>query len=175
MVRGLTSITFVYVPREDRIMAAVNPGRADAWSCWFTRRLALAVLEHTAQYLASRSDLAQRAPAQFRGEAIAFERDAAIATTAPLMSVTPAATLQTSVTAAELGDRLTISQQGDIFRLELYGLSGEGAGGMVKRDELQRILQMLQIEVAKAAWLVPPANPQTGPAAAETGPKPARN
>ena len=74
MVRGLTSITFVYVPREDRIMAAINPGHANVWSCWLTRRLALAVLERATEYIASRSDLAQRAPAQFRGDAIAFER-----------------------------------------------------------------------------------------------------
>jgi hypothetical protein len=175
MVRGLTSITFVYVPREDRIMAAINPGHANVWSCWLTRRLALAVLERATEYIASRSDLAQRAPAQFRGDAIAFERDAAIATTAPAMSITPTAILQTSATAAELADRLTISQHGDGFRLELHGQSEEGAAGMVKRDELQRILQMLQAEVAKAGWLVPPAKPQADPTAAATAPKPARH
>jgi hypothetical protein len=30
MLRVLTSITFVYVPREDRIAVAINAGRADA-------------------------------------------------------------------------------------------------------------------------------------------------
>jgi hypothetical protein len=174
-VRGLTSITFVYVLREDRIMAAINAGHPDAWSCWLTRRLALAVLDRANEYLASRSGLAQRAPAQFRGEAIAFERDAAIATTAPAMSITPTATLQTSADVAELADRLTISQHGDAFRLELYGKSEEGAAGMVKGDELRRILQMLQAEVAKAAWLVPPAKLQAAPGAAATDPKPARH
>jgi hypothetical protein len=175
MLRGLTNITFIYVPREDRIMAAINAGRGEAWSCWLTRRLALAVLDRTAQYLASRSDLAQRAPADFRGEAIAFERDAAIAKTAPAMSVTPPAVLQSSASAAELADRLTISQQGDGFRLELRGLSEEGAAGMVKRDELQRILQMLHVEVGKAGWLAGPARPQAAPAAAAPDPKPFRN
>src|SRR5271170_6466406 len=131
MLRALASITFIYAPKEDRVVAAINAGRPDAWSCWLTRRLALTVLERTAQYLASRSDLAQRAPADFRGEAIAFERDAAIAKTVPAMSVTPAAVLQSSASAAELADRLTISQQGDSFRLELRGLSEEGAAGMV--------------------------------------------
>jgi hypothetical protein len=82
MLRGLTNLTFVYVPREDRIMAAINAGRPDTWSCWLTRRLSLAVLERTADYLASKSDLAQKAPADFRGEAIAFEREAAIIKTA---------------------------------------------------------------------------------------------
>jgi len=175
MVRGLASITFVYVPREDRIVAAINAGRPEAWSCWLTRRLALAVLDRANEYLASRSDLAQRAPAQFRGDAIAFERDAAIAKTAPAMSVTPPAILQTSASAAELADRLTISQLREGFRLELYGLGGEGAAGTVKRDELQRILQMLQAEVAKAGWAVPPPQPQSGPAAAASGLKPVRN
>jgi glutathione S-transferase len=157
-------------------MAAVNPGHPDAWSCWLTRRLALAVLDRANEYLASRSGLAQRAPAQFRGEAIAFERDAAIATTAPAMSVTPAAVLQTSLTAAELADRLTISQHADGFRLELYGLSEEeGAAGMLKRDELRRILQMLQAEVAKTGWLVPSAQSQADLLAAAADPKPARH
>jgi hypothetical protein len=174
MVRGLTSITFVYVPREDRIVAAINAGRPDAWSCWLTRRLALAMLDRANDYLASRSDLAQRAPAQFRGDAIAFERDAAIAKTAPAMSITPPAVLQTSASAAELADHLTISQLRDGFRLELHGQGEEGAAGSVKRDELQRILQMLQAEVAKAGWFVPPAQPLAGPAAGPTNP-PVRN
>ena len=88
MPRVLKSVTFVYVPREDRILAAINAGHPDAWSCWLTRRLALAVLERTTEYLASSSDLAQRAPADLRGEMAAFEREAAIAKTAPAMSVT---------------------------------------------------------------------------------------
>ena len=79
MLRGLKTLTFVYVPREDRVVAAINAGQSDAWSCWLTRRLALAVLERTTEYLQSKSDLTQRAPANLRTEMIAFERDAAIA------------------------------------------------------------------------------------------------
>jgi hypothetical protein len=175
MLRGLASVTFIYVPKEDRVVAAINAGRPDAWSCWLTRRLALAVLERTANYLVTKSDLAQKAPANFRGEAIAFERDAAIAKTARAMSVTPPEILQSSANTAELAERLTIAQQGDGFRLELHGQSGQGAAGMVKRDELQRILQMLQVEVAKAGWLAVPARPQAAPAAAAADPKPFRN
>jgi len=174
MLRGLTSITFIYVPKEDRIVAAINGGRPDAWSCWLTRRLALAVLERTAEYLVSRSDLTQKAPADFRGEAIAFERDAAIAKTARAMSVTPSAVLQSSANSAQLAERLTIAQQGDGFRLELHGQAGEGAAGMVKRDELQRILQMLQVEVVKAGWVGVPVKPPA-PAAAAGDAKPFRN
>ena len=175
MARSLRNITFVYVPREDRILAAINAGHADAWSCWLTRRLALALLERTTGYLASRSDLAQRAPTEFRGEAIAFERDAAIAKTASAMSITPPAVLKSTATGAELAERLTISQQRDGFRLELRGPSEDGAAGLVKRTELERILQMLQAEVAKAGWLAGPAKPQAAPGPAASDPKPLRN
>ncbi|MFZ3360409.1 MAG: hypothetical protein WCA56_12695 [Xanthobacteraceae bacterium] len=175
MPRALKSVTFVYMPREDRILIAINAGRPDAWSCWLTRRLALAVIERTTDYIASNSDLAQRAPAELRGDMIAFERDAAIAKTAPSMSNTPGPVLTSTAAAAELADRLTISQHGEAFRLELRGQADEGAAGMLKRAELQRLLQMLQVEIGKAAWLAPPAKPQAtaAPAAADT--KPARH
>jgi hypothetical protein len=175
MLRVLTSITFVYVPREDRITVAINAGRADSWSCWLTRRLALAVLQRATEYLVSTSDLAQRAPAEFRGEAVAFERDAAIAKTAPAMSNTPPAVLKASTdTAAELAERLTISREGDAFRLELRGQGDQGAAGSVNRAELQRILQMLSTVVTQANWLAAPATGQASPPIpAET--KPARH
>ena len=174
-MRVLTSVTFVYDTREDRILAAINAGHAEAWSCWLTRRVVLALLERTAQFLASTSALAQRAPSDFRGEFVAFERDAAIATTAKAMSNTPAEVLKSSATAAELAERLTIANQGDGFRLELYGQSGAGAAGTPTRAELQRILQMLQAEAAKAGWLGTPAKSQSAPAPATTDPKPVRH
>jgi hypothetical protein len=175
MLRRLINITFVYVPREDRIAAAINAGQPDAWSCWLTRRLALAVLERTAAYLASRSDLAQRTPADFRGEAIAFERDAAIAKTQRAMSATPPEILQSGMAGTVLAERLTISPQGKGFRLELRGQGEEGAAASVKPDELQRILQMLHVQVAKAGWLATPQQPQAASAAAASDPKPVRN
>jgi hypothetical protein len=175
MAHELRNLTFVYVPREDRILGAINAGHRDAWSCWLTRRLALAVLERTTQYIASTSDLAQRAPSDFRGEMIAFERDAAIAKTAPAMSVTPPDVLQSTASWAELAERLTISPHGEGYRFELFGPSGDGAAGMLKRAELQRILQMLQAEVVKAHWLAALAKPQAAPAPAATDPKPARH
>jgi len=176
MLRTLTSITFVYEPREDRIAAAINAGRADAWSCWLTRRVALALLERTPEFLTTTSELAQRAPAEFRGEALAFEREAAIAKTASAMSVTPPEILKSSATAAELADRLSISPHGDHFRFELRGQSGEGAAGALTRAELQRILQMLQGVVVKAGWLGMAAKiqPASAPAAADDS-KPARH
>lgn len=174
MLRNLKTITFLYVPQEDRIAAAINAGHPDAWSCWLTRRLALAVLGRTTEYVASTSNLAQRAPAELRREAIAFEHEAAIAKTAPAMSQTAPEILKSSAAAAELAERLTIAREQDVFRLELRGQSGNGAAGVVKREELQRILQMLHKVVMQASWLAAPAAIQ--PAAASTAdPKPARH
>lgn len=175
MPRALRNVTFVYVPREDRILTAINAGQPDAWSCWLTRRLALALLERTTDFITSSSDLAQRAPADLRGEMIAFERDAAIAKTAGAMSTTPPTVLTSIAATAVLADRLTISQHGDDFRFEVRGLTDDGAAGLVKRAELQRILRMLQAEIAKAGWVAAPAKPQTTSTPAATDPKPARH
>jgi len=174
-VRVLTSVTFVYDTREDRILTAVNAGHPEAWSCWLTRRLTLALLERAAEFIANTSALAQRAPAGFRGEFVTFEREAAIATTAGAMSNTPADVLKSSATVAELVERLTISNQGDRFRLELHGQRGGAAVGAPTRAELQRILQMLQAEVAKAGWLAIPAKSQATPVTDATTPKPIRH
>lgn len=172
-MRTLRTLTFVYEPREDRILAAINANQADAWSCWLTRRLALALIERMPDFLTSTSDLAKRAPAQLRGEAIAFEREAAIAKTAPAMSQTAPEILKSSTAAAELAERLTIAREQDAFRLDLRGQSGNGVAGVVKREELQRILQMLHAVVAQAGWLTAPG--AAGPAAAPADPKPARH
>jgi len=173
MLRILKTITFVYVPREDRIAAAINAGHGDAWSCWLTRRLALTVLERATDYVAHTSDLAQRAPAGLRGEAIAFEREAAIAKTAPAMSLTPPEVLQSGAGAAELAERLTISRERDAFRLELRGQSGQGGAGTLNRDELQRLLQMLHTVVVQSSWLAVPSAATSVAPPSET--KPARH
>jgi hypothetical protein len=173
MLGTLRTITFVYAPREDRIAAAINAGYADAWSCWLTRRLALAVLQRATHYLDSTSGLAQRAPADLRGEALTFEREAAIAKTASAMSRTPSEILKSSTVGAELAEQLTISPKGNAFRLELRSQTGQGVVGTFNRDELQRVLQMLHRAVAKSGWLAVPdaAVSSVTPAAA----KPARH
>ena len=48
----LRTVAFSYRSR-DRILAAVNIGQAEAWSCWITRLLALAMIEGAAKFLAS--------------------------------------------------------------------------------------------------------------------------
>ena len=78
----LKTITFAYRALEDRVLAAVNLGHPDAWSCWLTRRLSLALLERADKLLASTSALASRAAPGYREELAAFEQDAAMAATA---------------------------------------------------------------------------------------------
>ena len=91
------------------------------------------------------------------------------------MSQTPPEVLKLSMAAAELADRLTIARQQDAFRLELRGQSGNGAAGAVKREELQRILQMLHGVVAQAGWLAAPGAARPAAAAAPADPKPPRH
>jgi hypothetical protein len=174
-VHALKTVTFVYDSREDRVLAAINAGLPEAWSCWLTRRVVLALLERAAEFVAQTSVLAQRAPAELRGESVAFERDAAIASTAKSMSQTPPDVLKSSVTGAELAERLTISKRQDRFQLEIHGRGAEGAAGLMTRAELQRILQMLQAAVAKAAWPAAPAQSPAAPVAGTTTAKPVRH
>lgn len=175
MARTLRNITFVYVPREDRILAAINAGMREAWSLWVTRRLALAVLERATEYMQTSSGLAQRAPSEMRGEMHAFEREAAIVKTQGAMSTTPPDVLQATAQWAELADRVGIAQQGEHYKFELHGVSGDLVEGMLQRAELQRVLQMLHFEAGKAGWLAAPAQAPAAPSPTGGTPKPLRN
>ena len=170
----LKSITFAYDPREDRVLAVVNPGQPQTWSCWLTRRLVLSLLENGTTFLAKTSTLARRAAPEVRREVVAFEREAAVAKTAKAMSVTPPEVLKTNVAAAELVHQIALAQQGEHVRMELRGIAGGASEAGLTWAELQRILNMLQAEVVKGAWAAPaapaPAAPPDGPA-----PKPARH
>ena len=117
----LTSVAISYEAQEDRVLAIINPGHPETWSCWLTSRLVLAALDRAPKFLASTSPLSQRGSGDYRGELVALERDAALATTAKAMTATPSEVLKSSATAAELAERLTISNQGDGFRVELRG------------------------------------------------------
>jgi hypothetical protein len=171
----LKSIAFNYETQEDRVLAVINPGQPDAWSGWLTRRPVLALLERAAKFLASTSALVRRAPTDIGREVVAFERDVAMAATAKALTPTPTDVFKSSATVAELAQQLTVSRQGDNFRVVLHGKSGGGAAGVLARAELQRILQMLQAEVAKAGWSGTPAASPTASATEETGPKPVRH
>src|SRR5262249_34725763 len=84
---------------------------------------------------------------------------AALPGTGGAMSSTPTDALAASAGSAELADRLTITQQGQGFRLDIIGDRGGGTSGVVLRAELQRILRMLEGEVIKAAWVAVVAPP----------------
>jgi hypothetical protein len=174
-LRALKSITFAYDTREDRIVAAINPGRPEAWSCWLTRRLVLALLSRAAEFVAGTSALAQRTAPEHRTELAAFEREAAIVKTAQAMSRTPPEIVKSTAATAELAQRLTVAHQGEYFRVELRGGSDDGADGMMTRPEFQRILQMLQHEVAKAGWLAVPAAAPPPAATDAAAAKPSRH
>jgi hypothetical protein len=174
VVQVLTSVTFIYGMQEDRILAAINPGRPDAWSCWLTRRVTLLLLDRIAELLAKTSTLTQRTPAPLRGEIMAFEHAAAMAKTAERMSHTPADVLTASAAVAELVKSMTLTNQGELFRVELTGINGGGAEGVLARAGLQRVLQMLQDEVTKARWLTT-ERAQTALAADEQSSAPRRH
>lgn len=168
----LKTVTLAYNAPEDRLLAVINAGMVEAWSGWLTRRLVLMLIAKTEELVTRTSPLAQKAPPNVRPDVVAFERDAAIVNTAKSMSQTPAAVIQPSTAVAELVHQVTVSKQGDNFRVELRGAVG-GAAGMMNRADLQRIVQMIQVEVAKAGWLNPPAAPPAAPA--PEAPKPARH
>ena len=113
----------------------------------------LALLERAPEFIASSSSLAQRAAPDVRGQLATFEREAAIAKTAPAMSRTADEVLKVSKTEAELGERLSISKQGEGFRIEMQSDRGAGAAGLLTRAELERIMHMLEGEARKAGWL----------------------
>ena len=171
----LKSITFAYDAREDRVLAVVNPGQTPSWSCWLTRRLVLALLDNGSKFLTKTSALAQRAAPEVRREVVAFEREAAVAKTAPSMSVTPSEVLKKTVAGAELVQQVTLTQQGEHMRMEFRGVAGGGSQAGLTRAELQRILDMLQAEVVKANWSVAPAAVAPASQPLEQSPKPARH
>lgn len=152
-MQALKSVSFAYVLQQDRILAAINIGTPEAWSCWLTRRVTLALLDKTAKLVTNTGHLTQRAPREGRAEVAAFEREAAMATTADRMTPITADALHASAKSAELVDRISIGEQGGNFRLELSDLKGGAAAGVLRRAGFLRITQMLQVEVAKAGWL----------------------
>ena len=168
----MKTITFAYRALEDRVLAAVNLGHADAWSCWLTRRLSLALLERAGTFLASTSPLAKRAAPSYRGEVAAFEQDAAIAATAKGMSPTPRDALEASAAGAELAVRAD-DAQGERLRLELGGDRGGAVTGVLPRADFQRILRMLEVEVIRGNWVMVAQAP--APAPQLEAPKPAQH
>jgi len=167
MMRELRAIALAYDPLQDRMLAVVNPGHLDSWSFWLTRRLVLEVLGRLPAALAGSSAMLRQAPAQYRDELAAFEREAAIASTDPAMQRTDQALMTDHARVAELVVNLAIAEQGEHFMLQLTGERGAQAAGVLERAELQRMLQMIYDETAKGGWLGLPGSPvQADPAQA---------
>jgi hypothetical protein len=169
----LKTVTFAYRTQEDRVLVAINLGQADAWACWLTRRLALAVLQQAGTFVASTSPLARRAEPSYRSEVVAFEQDAAMETTAKAVSPTPREALDGCAGSAELAVKLSITPKGERLWVELAGDRGGGASGLVPRADFQRLLRMLQVEVERAQWAV--ATPAAASAMQPGVPGPARH
>ena len=137
--------------------------------------MVLALLERALEFVASTSALVQRTAAPHRPQVAAFEREAAIAKTAPAMSRPAPEALKATATSTELMQKVNLTQKGERFHLEFRGNAGGGANAVVMPAELQRILQMLQAEVIKAGWTAAPAPSPASPAAEEPAPKPVRH
>ena len=156
-MRVLRAIALAYRPKQDRILAVINPGQDDTWSCWLTRRLVLDVIRRAAPFVETSSPLAQRSPADLRSEVIAFEREAALASTAPSLTRTDDAQVRKGVETAELADRISISQHRRQAPIGAAWRRRNQSGCRARPRRLQRVLQMLEREGMRAAWLSTPA------------------
>jgi hypothetical protein len=170
----LQTLTLNYDAQQDRILVVSNVGKPDAWSCWLTRRLAIAILQRAANFVVETSPVAKSAPAEFRGDVASFEREAALAQTAGAMSRTDDTVVKQAAPAAELIDRFTVNSHGEAIRLELHGDRGGQVIGDMARPQFQRVLQMVADEAAKAEWLAVVAPRAEGPAG-EPAPAPLRH
>ncbi len=154
------SITLHYDANEDRILVAINAGSADTNGYWLTRRLALSFIEAANPYLDRMSPAVSKTPTALRGELATMERQVALARTQQSVSQTPAAALERASVAAELVVALDVTQEGQGFRLKFRGGKGRETAVGCLRAELQRIIHMLEQEVAKAGWHERPSAPE---------------
>lgn len=168
-MRQVRSIALAYDAGQDRLFASVNPGAPDASAFWITRRLALDIVARLPPALAERSAAVQQAPAQFRPEVAAFERQAAVADTGSHFTQTPNDVLRRMVAAAELLVTLSLNVQADGVAVELRGERGAGASGVWTRADVQRLLHLIEQEVVRAGWIVASA----GASAPQVPPPPA--
>lgn len=160
-VHEVRALALAYDAAQDRVLAAVNPGALNARSFWLTRRLVLGVLGQALPALEASVPAVSRAPVEFRSDLAVFERESALARTEAAMSRTETGVLQASAAAAELALAFAIVRQGEgqgeMMRVEIRGVAGGMAAGVLGRAELQRILNMLQSEADRAGWMQVPS------------------
>jgi hypothetical protein len=135
----------------------------------------LAWLAKSGEFLTNTSTLVKRAAPEHRGDLATFEREAAIAQTAPAMSATPPDVVKPPTVSTELMEAVTWSQKGENYQIEIRGNRGGGARSLLTRAELQRITQMLQEVVGKAAWTAAAATADAAPALAQAPATPIRH
>ena len=150
----LRTITFHYDPQQDRILAVINVGQEESWSCWLTRRMTVAAIAQVGRLVERTSELGKKANPEFRSDMLAFEKDAALVNTAKAVTLTPKASVKASASTTECAKRFSVTHVRQKFLLELEGASGEVAKALIARSVFQRVLRALEDEVAKADWLV---------------------
>jgi len=160
MMQPPNSITQRYDVNEDRILVAINAGSTDANGYWLTRRLALSFIEASSAYLDRMSPVVSKTPTALRGELATMERQVALARTRRSVSQMPPAALARATVAAELVVALNVTRVAQGFRLKFRGGKGRETAVGCSQVELQRIIHMLEQEVAKAGWRERPSPPE---------------
>jgi len=160
MMQPPNSITQRYDVNEDRILVAINAGSTDTNGYWLTRRLALSFIEAANPYLDRMSPAMSKTPTALRGELATMERQVALGRTQQSVTQTPTAVLERASVAAELVVALNVTRQQQGFRLKFRGGKGRETALGCSQAELQRIIYMLEQEVAKAGWRERPSPPE---------------
>ena len=170
----LKTITFAYRALEDRVLAAVNLGHPDAWSCWLTRRLSLALLERAGKLLVEQfsarkscgSRLPRRACRIRTGCGNGGDRQGNVTNSAGC--------------AQCVGARCRARREADNHPARRTFAHRAGRRprwhhdtGLLLRADFQRILRMLEAEVLRGKWVMVTEAP--GPAQQTDAPKPARH
>ena len=151
----LESITLRYNPDEDRILAVVNAGAANAKGYWLTRRMALNVIDALIPYMERLSPVASKTPLEHRSELATMEREVAIASTQQSVSSTPDDIVADVAGKAELAREVTVAVEGEGIRLILRGRGGSESAGVWARILVQRIIHELEQQVMHAGWRAP--------------------
>jgi hypothetical protein len=147
------SIALAYDSRQDRLFASVNPGATDACGFWLTRRIVLDILARLPPVLAQHSPAVRQTPVQHRREVAEFEREVAVG--AAHFTQTPNEQLRALAAEAQLVETLSFDVHLEGVAVNLLGIQGRRVSGIWTRDDVQRLLHLLQQEVVKAGWAVP--------------------